>query len=167
MLFAYISVICIVIFTMTFLEKFHPYYHFLYTIYHNNIVVYFILFTIYEIKMYIFEWRLFLVNCTSCVNWHGKFCENLLKIMKNLDSGMLNNVPKSGVMNSMQTCNSVTFYFMKNSFSDVSRKRILPNMIRAVNQSQFTPKMKANAVSRLLSSLVWIDQYYKCYWFPP
>ena len=24
-------------------------------------------------------------------------------------------------MNSMQTCNSVTFYFMKNSFSDVSR----------------------------------------------
>ena len=32
-------------------------------------------------------------------------------------------------MNSMQTCNSVTFYFMKNSFSDVSRKWILPNMI--------------------------------------
>ena len=70
-------------------------------------------------------------------------------------------------MNSMQTCNSVTFYFMKNSFSDVSRKWILPNMIRAVNRqktpnngvtphshSQFTPKMKANAVSRLLSSLV-------------
>ena len=26
-------------------------------------------------------------------------------------------------------------------------------------QSQFTPKMKANAVPRLLSSLVWIDQY--------
>ena len=57
-------------------------------------------------------------------------------------------------MNSMKTCNSVTFYFMKNSFSDFSRKWILPNMIRAVNQSQFTPKMKANAVSRLLSSLV-------------
>ena len=34
-------------------------------------------------------------------------------------------------MNSMQTCNSVTFYFMKNSFSDVSWKWILPNMIRA------------------------------------
>ena len=33
----------------------------------------------------------------------------------------------------MQTCNSVTFYFMKNSFSDVSRKWILPNMIRAVS----------------------------------
>ena len=29
-------------------------------------------------------------------------------------------------------------------------------------QSQFTPKMKANAVPRLLSSLVWIDQYNKC-----
>ena len=34
-------------------------------------------------------------------------------------------------MNSMQTCNSVTFYFKKNSFSDVSRKWILPNMTRA------------------------------------
>ena len=33
-------------------------------------------------------------------------------------------------MNSMQTCNSVTFYFMRNSFSDASRKWILPNMIR-------------------------------------
>ena len=33
-------------------------------------------------------------------------------------------------MNSKQICNSVTFYFMKNSFSDVSRERILPNMIR-------------------------------------
>ena len=29
-------------------------------------------------------------------------------------------------------------------------------------QSQFTPKMKANAVQRLLSSLVWIDQYNEC-----
>ena len=27
---------------------------------------------------------------------------------------------------------------------------------------QFTPKMKANAVSRLLSSLVWIDPYNEC-----
>ena len=29
-------------------------------------------------------------------------------------------------------------------------------------QSQFTPKMKANAASRLLSSLVWIDHYNQC-----
>ena len=67
-------------------------------------------------------------------------------------------------MNSMKTCPSDTFYFMKISFSDIDRKWILPNMIRAVNQSQFTPKMKANAVSRLLSSLVWIDQYNECNW---
>ena len=40
--------------------------------------------------------------------------------------------PRRGAqMNFMQTCNSVTFYFMENSFSDVSRKWILPNMIRA------------------------------------
>ena len=65
-------------------------------------------------------------------------------------------------MSSLKTCPSVTFYFMKISFSDIDRKWILPNMIRVANQSQFTPKMKANAVSRLLSSLVWIDQYYEC-----
>ena len=33
--------------------------------------------------------------------------------------------------NSMKTCPSVTFYFLKNKFSDISRKWILPNMIRA------------------------------------
>ena len=59
----------------------------------------------------------------------------------------------------MQTCNSVTFYFINNSFSDVSRKWILPNMIRVGTEctygiGQFTPKMKANAKPRLLSSLV-------------
>ena len=59
-----------------------------------------------------------------------------------------------------ETCPSVTFYFMKISFSDISRKWILPNMIGVVNRlhsngtSQFTPKMKANAKPRLLSSLV-------------
>ena len=34
-------------------------------------------------------------------------------------------------MNSMKTCPSVTFYFMKISFSDIDRKWILPSMIRA------------------------------------
>ena len=36
-------------------------------------------------------------------------------------------------MNSMQTSNSVTFYFMKDSFSDVSRKWILLNLIKALS----------------------------------
>ena len=30
-----------------------------------------------------------------------------------------------------ETCNSVTFYFIKNLISDISRKCILPNMIKA------------------------------------
>ena len=34
--------------------------------------------------------------------------------------------------------------------------------VHFMRQSQFKPKMKANAVPRLLSSLVWIDQYYQC-----
>ena len=62
-------------------------------------------------------------------------------------------------MNSMKTCPSVTFYFMKISFSDIDRKWVLPNMIGAGTDctnsiGQFTPKMKANAKPRLLSSLV-------------
>ena len=61
-----------------------------------------------------------------------------------------------------ETCHSVTFYSWKNSFSDISRKCILPNKVGAVTDctdcnGQFTPKMKANAKPRLLSSLVWID----------
>ena len=38
-----------------------------------------------------------------------------------------------------------------------------PNdIVTPQRQSQFTPKMKANVVPRLLSSLVWIDQYNEC-----
>ena len=44
-----------------------------------------------------------------------------------------------------ETCHSVTFYFMKKTPNDA---------VTPQRQSQFTPKMKANAVPRLLSSLV-------------
>ena len=44
-----------------------------------------------------------------------------------------------------ETCHSVTFYFMKKTSNDA---------VTPERQSQFTPKMKANAVPRLLSSLV-------------
>ena len=44
-----------------------------------------------------------------------------------------------------ETCHSVTFYFMKKAPNDA----VTPQRL-----SQFTPKMKANAVPRLLSSLV-------------
>ena len=43
----------------------------------------------------------------------------------------------------------------------VSKKK-LNNAVMPQRQSQFTPKMKANAVPRLLSSLVCIDQYKEC-----
>ena len=49
------------------------------------------------------------------------------------------------------------FISWKNSLSDISRKCIIPYTINRANLSQFTQKMIANAVSRLLSSLVWID----------
>ena len=44
-----------------------------------------------------------------------------------------------------ETCHSVTFYFMKTTPNDA---------VTPQRQSQFTPKMKANVVPRLLSSLV-------------
>ena len=40
-------------------------------------------------------------------------------------------------MNSTKTSNSVTFYFMKNSFSDFSMKCIFPNKIRMVNRPNY------------------------------
>ena len=58
-----------------------------------------------------------------------------------------------------------------------SWKKTHNDAVTPQRQSQFTPKMKANAVPRLLSSLVWIDQYNECnrmtsfmelmYWVPP
>ena len=44
----------------------------------------------------------------------------------------------------------------------ISWKKTPNDAMTPQRQSQFTPKMKANAVPRLLSSLVWIDQYYEC-----
>ena len=45
-----------------------------------------------------------------------------------------------------EICHSVTFCFMK--------KKTPNDDVTPLRHSQFTPKMKANAVSRLLSSLV-------------
>ena len=44
-----------------------------------------------------------------------------------------------------ETCHSVTFYFMKKDSEDA---------VTPQRQSQVTPKMKANTVTHLLSSLV-------------
>ena len=44
----------------------------------------------------------------------------------------------------------------------ISWKKTPNDAVTQQCQSQFTPKMKANAVPRLLSSLVWIDQYNEC-----
>ena len=46
-----------------------------------------------------------------------------------------------------ETGHSVTFYFMK-------KKKTKNDALTSPRQSQFSPKMKANAVPRLLSSLV-------------
>ena len=44
----------------------------------------------------------------------------------------------------------------------ISWKKTLNDAVTPQHQSQITLKMKANAVPRLLSSLVWIDQYNEC-----
>ena len=48
----------------------------------------------------------------------------------------------------MQTCNSITFYFMKNSFFDVSRKWISPNMIRADPLPAYIRKLVFHEIKR-------------------
>ena len=44
----------------------------------------------------------------------------------------------------------------------ISWKKTPNDAVTPQRQSQVTPKVKANAVARLLSSLVWIDQYNEC-----
>ena len=44
----------------------------------------------------------------------------------------------------------------------ISWKKTPNDAVTPQRQSQFTPKMKENAVPRLLSSLVWIDHYNEC-----
>ena len=44
----------------------------------------------------------------------------------------------------------------------ISWKKTPNDAVTWQRQSQFTPKMKANAIPRLLSSLVWIDQQNQC-----
>ena len=44
----------------------------------------------------------------------------------------------------------------------ISWKKTPNDAVTSQRQGQFTPKVKANAVPRLLSSLVWIDQNNKC-----
>ena len=65
------------------------------------------------------------------------------------------NVSKSQAqyMNSMKLV--IPLYF-------ISWKKTPNDAVTPQRQSQFTPKMKANAVPRLLSSLVWIDHYNEC-----
>ena len=59
---------------------------------------------------------------------------------------------------------TVSCHICSDKFSHIlfHEKKTPSNAVRAQRQSQFTPKMKANAVPRLLSSLVWIDQYNEC-----
>ena len=56
-------------------------------------------------------------------------------------------------MNSMKLVIPLHFISWKKTPNDAVTPQCL---------SQFTPKMKASAVTRLLSSLVWIDQYNEC-----
>ena len=57
------------------------------------------------------------------------------------------------IMNSMKIIIPLHFISLKKTPNDA---------VTLQRQSQFTPKMKANAVPCLLSSLVWIDQYNEC-----
>ena len=67
----------------------------------------------------------------------GEFASNHVCLTKKCDAGKElqddGMIHQLCLMNSMKTCYSAMFYFMKNSlFSDISRRKwILPNMIKA------------------------------------
>ena len=63
------------------------------------------------------------------------------------------NSPGAFTMNSMKNAVPLCFISWRKTPNDAMTPQC---------QSQFTPKMKANAVPPLLSSLVWIDPYNEC-----
>ena len=70
-------------------------------------------------------------NCVFCILKEGK----ALVIRRATINDSINDYARRQqdlIMNSMQTCNSITYYFMKNPFYDISRKCILSNMLKAV-----------------------------------
>ena len=73
-------------------------------------------------------------------------------------------VINSFITSTLTSCNSFhEFHEACHSFTFLFREKRTPNgAVTPQRQSQFTPKMKANAKPRLLSSLVWIDQCNEC-----
>ena len=95
---------------------------------------------------------------TQFLPWSRILCRIEMEIISNKsEEGIL--IPQ--VTNTL----GVTFYFLKHEFHENHHsitsyfmKKDCKLCAIPKRQSQFTPKMKANAVPRLLSSLVWIDQ---------
>ena len=94
---------------------------------------------------------LYCVQCCSCQC--NNSCIRIIACYKliTLHSAVIN--PVSKYTNYMKLVIPLHF---------ISWKKIPNDAGTPQHQSQFTPKMKANAVPRLLSSLVWIDQYNEC-----
>ena len=82
------------------------------------------------------EWTSTEAHTVSCALM--KYRLQPMKIVKNFALELMEELHKFH-----ETCNYVTFYFMrkKKSFSDISRKCFLPNMIRAVTSLLIFGKM--------------------------
>ena len=78
------------------------------------------------------------------------------------------NMPLCGLLASHVHLKCLLWLIIMNSMElvirlhSISWKKTPNDAVTPQCQSQFTPKMKANAVPHLLSSLVWIDQYTEC-----
>ena len=77
------------------------------------------------------------------------------KILQHKNTSLQNQVsnPLQAIMNSTKVVIPLHY---------ISWKKTPNDAVTPQRQSQFTPKMIANAVPRLLSSLVWIDRYKEC-----
>ena len=91
------------------------------------------------------------MTTTGCISNTSSFCSKyaievqppVMLVMDRLLQG-----PRRSTHEFKETCHSVTSYFMKKTPNDA---------VTPQRQSQFTPKMKANAVPHLLSSQVRIE----------
>ena len=74
-----------------------------------------------------------MIGCNRLLTNNAVCTDFLKRLMSKISLGIQSDrgIVHKGDHEFHETCLSVTFYFMKFSFSDISRKWILPNMIRA------------------------------------
>ena len=84
----------------------------------------------------------------NCHPYCNSYCQSYCSVSCNITLQLQRQRGRTAQHEFQETCHSITSYFMKKTPNDA---------VTPQRQSQFTPKMKANAVPHLLSSQVRIE----------